>query len=176
MTRWPHAPNHILEEPGAYIVTCGIYQKQHLLNTPERLSLVQNMLFAVAEEFGWKLQAWAILSNHYHFVATTQSDPKDLSRMLSKLHTLTAKELNLEDSQPGRKVWHQFWDSHITFPGAYFARLKYVHHNPSHHGVVENYENYEWCSAAWFARTADPAFYKTVNSFKVDRLKVRDEF
>jgi putative transposase len=36
--------------------------------------------------------------------------------------------------------------------------------------------NYRWCSAAWFERNAPQAFFKTVKSFKVDRLKVYDEF
>jgi hypothetical protein len=54
--------------------------------------------------------------------------------------------------------------------------LKYVHQNPVHHGIVSNAELYPWCSAAWFARHAQSAFFKTVNSFRIDRLQVRDDF
>jgi putative transposase len=51
-----------------------------------------------------------------------------------------------------------------------------VHHNPAHHGVVNCAENYPWCSAAWFARTASPAFRATVEGFKTDTLSVADAF
>lgn len=85
---WPHAPEHRLIERGTYIVTCGTYQKQHFLNTPAKLTLVRNLLFELALKHGWQLQAWAIMSNHYHFVASSPDDPSSLIKMLSTLHTL----------------------------------------------------------------------------------------
>jgi len=173
---WPHAPAHRLNERGAYMVTAGTYGKIPYLNTPARLDLGLDMLFRFAAEFCWKLQAWAIMSNHYHFVALSSDDPGNLSRFLGKYHMNLAKALNAEDGAPGRKVWHQFWDSRITFEKSYLARLNYVHNNPVRHGVVPVAERYRWCSAAWFARTAPAPFVKTVESFKTDRLKVPDDF
>lgn len=35
---------------------------------------------------------------------------------------------------------------------------------------------YPWCSAAWFERTARPAQVKTIYGFKTDSLKVYDEY
>lgn len=176
MTDWPHAPVHRLSEAGAYMVTAGTYRKEHFLSGPERLTLVRDALFACANEFGWHLQAWAVMSNHYHFVAVSPADAGSLRRLVGKLHMTTAKALNEMDGTPGRKIWHQYWDSRITYQPSYLARLQYVHHNPVHHGVALNADNYEWCSAAWFARTAEPAFVRTVASFKMDRLNVRDDF
>lgn len=134
------------------------------------------MLFAVTDEFGWGLRAWAVLSNHYHFVASSPPDPKNLRRMLGKLHMLTAKELNIRDNAPGRKVWFQFRETHLTIETSYLARLKYVHFNPQHHGVVKRATDYHWCSASWFMRSASPAFIKTIESFKIDKLNVDDDF
>ena len=173
---WPHAPAHWLFEPGMYMVTAGIYRKKPLLNLPERLDFVLESLFTRAEEFGWNLRAWAVMSNHYHFVASSPEDPATLRQMLGKLHMNVAKRINEWDAQSGRKVWHQFWDSRITFERSYLARLRYVHGNPVHHGVAENAENYKWCSAAWFARTAPGAFVKTVQGFKADQIAVPDDF
>jgi putative transposase len=51
-----------------------------------------------------------------------------------------------------------------------------VNHNPVRHGVVQLAENYRWCSAAWFIQNASPAFVKTVMGFKIDQLKVPDNF
>lgn len=158
------------------MVTGSTYLKKHYLRTPIQLTLVQSRLFDVAEEFGWQLQAWAVLSNHYHFVALSPEDPKTLRTIVSKLHTTTAIELNKQDEAPGRKVWFQYYDSHITYQASYLARLKYVHQNAVHHKIATHAENYPWCSAAWFAQQAQPAFYKTVQSFRTDRIKVTDDF
>jgi putative transposase len=77
---------------------------------------------------------------------------------------------------PGRRVWYQFWDTHLTRQGSYMARLRYVNENPVHHGVVSNAANYRWCSAGWFARNASPAFFKAVAKMKTDRIKIIDDF
>lgn len=176
MNDWPHAPPHRLTEAGAYMVTAGTYRKEHLLLQAQRLDFFIQLLFSCAVEFGWALHAWAALSNHYHFVASSPQDPTSLKKMLSKLHTLSAREFNLQDGTPGRKVWFQYFDTHITYLPSYYARLKYVHENPVHHEVVSCAANYRWCSAGWFERMTDAAFRKTVQGFKTDRIQVVDAF
>ena len=56
-TYWPHAPGHRLHKRGNYIVTFGTYRKQHFLNTPEKPTLVRNLLFELAKKYDWHLQA-----------------------------------------------------------------------------------------------------------------------
>ncbi|MFH1968786.1 MAG: transposase [Verrucomicrobiota bacterium] len=150
--------------------------KQHYLNQAARLTLVHDLLLELAEEYGWRLQAWAVLSNHYHFVAHSPDKPATLPTFLSKLHTLSARELNQSDAAPGRRVWFQYFDSHISFQRSYLARLHYVHQNPVHHRVVQCAMDWPWCSARWFAQNADTAFQKTIQRFKTDRLNVLDQF
>ena len=173
---WPHAPKHWLFEPGIYMVTTGTYDKRPHLNTPDRRDFFNESLFAYAEEFGWSLKAWAILANHYHFIAASPTNPNNLGKFLGKLHMKTAQTLNEEDASPRRKVWFQYWDSHITFEKSYLARLHYVHCNPAKHGVIDYAENYRWCSASWFARNATPAFVQTVKSFKTDQLDIPGDY
>lgn len=158
------------------MVTAGTYRKVPHLNTPARLDFFQESLFARAEEFHWSLKAWAILSNHYHFIAESPPIPATLRKFIGKLHMQTAKEFNRLDGAPGRKVWFEYWDSRITFERSYLARLHYVHANPAKHGFIDLAENYKWCSASWFMRSASPAFVATVKSFKTDQLDLPDDF
>jgi putative transposase len=176
VTYWPHAPMHSLSEQGVYMVTAGIYQKQCLLNTPEKLGLVRDMLFKNATQFEWRLQAWAVMANHYHFIAISPENPESLQRFVSQLHEYSAKKLNRLDEMPGRKVWHNYWDSHITHQTSYFARLRYVHQNPVHHGLVENASNYRWCSQAWLEHNTERSFVNTLARFKTARLNIPDDF
>ena len=120
---WPHAPPHWLFEPGIYMVTAGTYRKHPFLNSPVRLDFFLRSLLQHASEFNWSLRAWAVLPNHYHFIAASPPDPKTLRKFIGKLHMKTAQELNRQDAAPGRKVWFQFCESRIRDQKSYLARL-----------------------------------------------------
>src|SRR5438876_10528519 len=72
-TPWPHAPLHQLSQNGTYFVTAGTYLKHHHFCGAQRLAVLHRGLLTVAEKFGWQLEAWAVFSNHYHFVAHSPS-------------------------------------------------------------------------------------------------------
>jgi len=176
---WHHAPVHRLGGRGAYMVTAATLHKESRLDTPERLTAFLAILFDHADRFGWRLQAWAVLGNHYHWIGLSpegEEDARSIKALVAQTHERSAKSLNHEDGTPGRKVWHNYWESHITFETSYYARLKYVHDNPAHHGVVPDASTYRWCSRAWLERTATPAFVRQLDGFKTDMLKVPDDF
>jgi putative transposase len=125
------------------------------------------------------LEAWAVFSSHYRFVAHSpfdQPSAESLGAMLGKLHGKTSAWLNRLDNIPGRQVWHNYRDTRSTFEKSYFARLNYTHQNSVKHGLVPVANLYPWCSAAWFERTATAAQVKTIYSFKMDRLQIYDEY
>ena len=99
-----------------------------------------------------------------------------MKKFLKHLHADTARELNQIDNEAGRTVWFNFWDTKLTYEKSYLARLNYVHQNPVTHGLVAMANQYQWCSAAWFERTASPAMRKTIYGFKIDKLNVKDDF
>lgn len=113
---------------------------------------------------------------NYHFVAQSPGDSGDVMPMIKKLHANSARHLNKLDETPGRRVWYQYWDTPLTFEKSYYARLRYVHNNPVKHRLVTRATDYKWCSAAWFKAKGDAVLIKTVESFRIDRLKVMDDF
>ena len=102
--QWAHSPAHLFVPGATYFLTAGTYGKEKYFHTPERLSFVLNELLVQAEIFRWQLQAWAVMQNHYHFVAVAPMNAGSLKRMIQALHSLTARAVNAEDSTPGRKV------------------------------------------------------------------------
>jgi len=176
---WPHAPEHRFSETGTYFVTGATYLKEHHFRTVERLDVLHRGLLTVARDFSWDLEAWAAFSNHYHFVAKSPRNSIDagsLSQMLGVLHTRTTLWLNRLDNTPGRKVWHNFWDTKLTYQKSYLARLNYVHQNAVKHGLVVVANPYPWCSARWLERVVSPAMVRSIYRFKIDRLNIRDDF
>ncbi len=178
MVDWPHRPVQRLNQAGAYMVTCGTYLKAHHFRGNDRLRTLCEALLGTAEKYQWNLQAWAVFSNHYHFLAISPPQPGQLPTMLNELHSQTAKVANEWDGAAERRVWFQYWDTHLTFQKSYFARLSYVHRNAVHHGIVREPSLYPWCSAGWFQRGAKAWFYKTIMNFGSERLRLRlpDDF
>ncbi|HJT18649.1 MAG TPA: transposase [Thermoanaerobaculia bacterium] len=166
---------HRLKEAGAYCVTASTYLKQRFFHRRSQMDMLEEMFFTFATKFDWRLHAWSLFPNHYHFVGFCER-PERLSPMLNAFHSATSRELNRLEGQPRRRVWFQFWDTQLTFPGSYMARLKYVQENPVHHNVVQCATEYRWCSASWFEKNAPRTFYNAIRGTKIDRVTIFDDF
>ncbi len=176
---WPHAPTHQLAEAGTYFVTARTHEAAHHLRGATRLAVLHRGLLRLGHDFGWRFEAWAVFSNHYHFVAHSpsgQTDATSLRVMLSLLHEKTAKWVNRLDGTPERQVWFNYRDTRLTYPRSYRARLNYVHQNAVKHGLVAAAHLYPWCSAAWFERTASSAQVRAIYRFKTEEVEVEDDF
>jgi putative transposase len=173
---WPHAPVHRLADNAVYFVTAGTLHKRHYFDTPAKRDLLERLLLSFAREYGWQLEAWAVLANHYHFVARGNPDSRNLGEFLQRLHGVSSHDLNKLDGVEDRQVWFNFRDTKLTHQHSYLARLNYAHQNAVKHGLVAVANQYPWCSAAWFERVSSPAQVKTIYGFKVDRVKVDDDF
>lgn len=176
MSCWPHAPCHVFNTAGTYIVTGSTLNKQLLFKSPDELNLLQTTLFQLADHYNWRLEAWAIFPNHYHFIAHSPNDPATLCRFITHFHAISARELNLIQNQPGRTVWYQYWDTHLTYHKSYLARLNYVMQNPVKHRIVHNAQEYPWCSVRWFSQNTSSSYQKVVASYKTDTVKIMDDF
>ncbi|MEA2164536.1 MAG: REP-associated tyrosine transposase [Thermoanaerobaculia bacterium] len=172
---WPHAPLHRFGVGEAiWFVTASTYLKLHHYRNHVRLEGLQSRVFELCRKYDCHLQAWAIFSNHYHLVVNAVGDA--LRSALTELHTNEGLDRNRDDNTPRRQVWFQFRETQLTYERSWLARLRYTHQNAVHHGLVSNAAQYRWCSASWFETNARPSFVKVVNSFKIDRVNVPDDF
>jgi putative transposase len=173
---WPHAPVHQLRKAGVFLVTSSTLHKQPFFTDGPRLRMLHDALLTIADRHAWRLEAWAVFLNHYHFVGVSPSDPGSLKEFIQELHSRTAIALNRADQIPSRAVWHNYWEPRLTHLNSYLARLNYVHQNPVKHGLVALANQYPQGSAAWFERTATPAQVQTIYSFKIDRVNINDNY
>ncbi len=176
---WPHAPPHRLSAAGVYFLTARAADQRHLLADDTMKDWFEEKLLSLAEDEGWRMEAWAILSNHYHFVAHIPDGGSEgaasLRKLVRKLHSLTTKELNRRECKPGRtRLWMNFRETHLTHQESYLARLNYVHRNAVHHGLVALATDWKWCSARRFVKAVSPAWVKTVASFRFDEIARKD--
>ena len=87
---WPHAPPHRLQSAGVYFLTARAAERRHLLAADEMKDWFQDKLLELAQEFGWKLEAWAILSNHIISWATLRRRLMMLPRSVRWCKNFTA--------------------------------------------------------------------------------------
>lgn len=175
-TAWPHAPPHYFTPNGTYIITAATLHRKPLFNSDAKLDLFRDTIFELAGNYHLLLQAWAFLPNHYHLVLSFMDSGVIHRDFIKHLHRELTFRLNKIDNSPARRVMYEFWDTHLTFEKSWLARLKYVHHNAVHHGLITVASDYKWCSARWFETNARPAFVQSVYSFKIDKINVPDDF
>ena len=94
MKKWIHAPLHIFKETGTYMITASTLYHEHFFKDAKDLENLQDLLFDLCEKYEWKLEAWALFSNHYHFIVHSLSDPVTLKNMIAHLHSSSARQLN----------------------------------------------------------------------------------
>ncbi len=174
MSNWHHAPAHHLSDGDTFFITGGTYLKHEFYRDAVARDELREILFAQAAAHDCWLQAWVLLSNHYHLV--TRARGATLKRMLSDFHSEAARKLNARHGERGRRVWFQFWDKTLTFEGSWLARLRYTNENAVHHGIVQDARKYRWCSAAAFEETAPRKFVEAVSRVRIDAVKVYDPF
>ena len=173
---WPHAPPHRLLSAGVYFLTARTAERRPLLAADSLKDWFQDALLKLTDEKGWRLEAWCILSNHYHLIAHSPKEGgTSLGALIQQLHSRTTKELNRRDGTPGRtRLWQNFRETLLVEQASYMARLHHVHQNAVHHRLVRTGSEWKWCSALAFKKAVTPAWVKTVTSFKYDRIAELD--
>jgi putative transposase len=174
-SRHHHHPCHRFVPEGTYFVTASTLHKAHLFQSGKAKDMVLEQLFELTAAYGWQLQAWAVLVNHYHFVALAPEDAKSLKPMLQKLHSDSAVSINNLHNTPGRQVCYQYWDVCITNERSHLARLHYVHTNPEKHRVARYAAKYKWCSMAWLLEQGDE-LAERILAAPLDLVNIYDDF
>jgi putative transposase len=171
-----HNPPHYFVSNAMYMVTGAILHNEQLLSDDKRKEFVLQTLLEKSSLFHWKLQAWAILNNHYHFIAQAPEDGTTLGKLIQQVHSITAIQINKWDMTSGRQVWSNYWDTCLTYEKSYLARLHYVHMNPVKHDLVDDPIDYPFCSYKWFIENGDDDLKAHVFNQPIDRIKVFDDF
>ena len=106
-----------------------------------------------------RLYAWSLIPNHFHFFLSVREEeeiPADLLIDLSvnELVTDRFKRFFLSYSHSLKKqqgvrtnvFTQKFRHKRITSDQQMTNLFYYVHHNPLHHGITEDWERYRWSS------------------------------
>jgi len=144
--RAPHNPPHWFQANTVYMLTASTYQSEHIIHSLERKILWRDSFIEAAKLYNWKIVAWVVLNNHYHAMVESPDEASSLSKFTGSYHKFTARNWNDEENTPGRKVWWNYWDTCIRSEKDYNNKLQYIFWNPVKHKLVDNPEDYPFCS------------------------------
>jgi putative transposase len=150
-----HSPQHREGQNGRYLLTAACYEHRHIIGlNPKRLADFSERLLKVLETDCEEIYAWCVLPNHYHALVLTVKLPV-LLHNIGKLHGQSSFEWNGEEDERGRKVWFNCVETGMKSDRHFWATLNYVHHNPVHHGYVQQWQDWPFSSGAAFLEKTD---------------------
>jgi putative transposase len=145
----PHAPPHFAQGHSYYLISAVCYEHAHYLADRTRRRRVMELLSQNLQSETTAVLAWVVLPNHCH-VLVHSPDVRGIGSRLRLVHGPTAREWNLADSAPGRKVWYRYTDRAIRSEAHYCATLNYIHYNPVKHGWAQSPYDWSESSVHWY--------------------------
>lgn len=116
-----------------YFITNVTYDRQFILL--ENVDLIWQALNTVQSHFSPEVQAWVILTDHFHLLIDTLGHK--ISSLLQRLKmSFSALYLKRMGQQSGRVWQNRFWDDIIRDDRDWNCHLDYIHYNPVKHGYV----------------------------------------
>ncbi len=148
-----HSPPHLdFQGTHRYLISASCYEHADIIGqSHQRMSECEDEILQACDSFCLSVYAWCILPNHYHAVVKTDRI-RELRNALGRFHGRSSFLWNREDDRRGRKVWHNCFERPIRSERHFWATLNYVHHNPVHHGYVDQWQDWPWSSGGEFLR------------------------
>ena len=159
---------------GLYFITSTVYNWVDVFTRIEYREIILDSLRHCQQKKGLTINAWCLMTNHLHMIASTADEPLQGIMRDFKRHTSTVMRAAINDNpQESRKAWMlwmmekagshnpnnhdwQFWeqDNHpqeIHDVEMLSQKLDYIHDNPVKAGFVAEPQDYLYSSARDYA-------------------------
>lgn len=139
----PHAARKKSASGYYHVVPKGIHDQIIFENDTDRRIYLELMRQA-KRETGLRIHAYALMSNHVHFVLEDEHDM--LSAFMKMIDERYGKHVAEETGRKGGILVRPFWSEPIETENYLLCAVRYVHANPAVAGICPA-SAYEWSSA-----------------------------
>jgi REP element-mobilizing transposase RayT len=165
-----------LEFPGAcyHVINRGNYRAD-LFKTEGAKAAFEGCLFEACAKSGWLLQAYVLMSNHYHLALETPQG--NLVAGMQWLQATFANRFNKLRGERGH-LFQGRYKSLLVEEGAALGQVcHYIHLNPVRAGLVpvEQLKAYRYCSYWYLWRKADRPRFLEMTTALVEAGELADE-
>ncbi len=147
-----------IEFPGAlYHLTARGNRRQAIFRDDADRTAFVDLLGAVCRRFGWRVQAWCLMPNHYHLVAATPE--ANLSRGMRQLAGVYTQRFNRRHDQIGHLFQGRYKAILVERESHLLELSRYVVLNPVRAGLAPDADAWRWSSyRATVGAAAAPAW------------------
>ncbi|MDY7395200.1 hypothetical protein UMM65_08095 [Aureibaculum sp. 2210JD6-5] len=94
--------------------------------------------------------SYCLMNNHFHFIVRVDDDEKKVTQAFSNLFNAYAKAFNKQNSRTGSLFEKHFRRKRIKNEEYLTNLIIYIHTNPMHHGISQDFTNYPYSSYSYY--------------------------
>jgi len=140
-----------------HFITCSCFRRRPQLRSAKRRDLFLKILEEARRKYRFVVHGYVVMPEHFHLLITEPEvdDPsvvmkvikQRFARRLNQLQKRSASsQIALWDFTPD-PVWQKrFYDFNVWTERKRIEKLRYMHRNPVHRGLVEQPDQWRWSS------------------------------
>jgi len=131
--------------PNAVVfITSITHNRQPLLTLNPFLGTYWDTLRRLQGIYSFRLIAYVLLPDHFHWLMQLQNETADFSKILQSFkRNFTRNYQKAHKIDTPCTIWqHRFWDHLIRYEQDLEAHFDYIHWNPVKHHLVKNVEDW----------------------------------
>jgi putative transposase len=125
-----------------HFITFSCYRRQPFLNTTHARNTFERSLEQTRRSYGFDVIGYVVMPEHVHLIVS-EPERSTLARAIQALKQSVSQKLKAPD---GRFWQTRYYDFNVGTPQKRVEKLKYIHRNPVHRGLVTQPEDWPWSS------------------------------
>ena len=130
-----------------HFITFSCYRRQPFLNTKHAKAVFERSLEQTRRSCRLFVIGYVVMPEHVHLLVT-EPERATLARAIQSLKQSVSQKLN---SHHGHLWQARYYDFSVFTPKKRVEKLKYIHRNPVHRGLVARAEDWPWSSYRHYA-------------------------
>jgi putative transposase len=130
-----------------HFITFSCYRRQPLLNTRYAKDVFERSLEQTRRSYRFCVIGYVVMPEHVHLLVT-EPERATLARAIQSLKQSVSQKLN---SHHGHFWQARYYDFNVLSAAKRVEKLKYIHRNPVHRGLVARPEDWPWSSYRHYA-------------------------
>ncbi len=132
------------------------------------------ILSETKEMYDFKIFAYVVMNNHYHFLIQTLNIP--ISKIMHQINTRYAKYHNYSTGNTGPVFENRYKGILVQDESYLLALIKYIHNNPVAAKICPIMEQYKWSSDMFYRMNMDnmvdiDEFLNILSSNRIEAIK-----
>jgi len=134
-----------ISKTGLYHIIFRGVNHCNLFEEYEDFEKMLDLLATVKSNFGYKLHAYCLMSNHVHLFIQERL-PGDIALIMKRVLGTYAYWFNKKYSRSGALIANRYKSTCVEKDEYLLTLTRYIHQNPLNAGIVKELEKYRWSS------------------------------